>query len=584
MRILSFLCVLALCGALFFYGLNASELYQTEGLRAILAAGFLHSGNWIVPKLYGEPLLTKPPGMYAAIALASWPFGQVSAATARFPSALAASVTVWLFYGVFARRLGWCAGLIAAVILPASVFWLGRVPSAEIDLVQLAWVAAALFCFLRVLEIAEEEGRERGTVFSCPSLLVLRPFSLWPEWPWWQLALLCVAGGLLTKWTAPAFFYLTVVPLLWRRGQLRILLRPAHIFSVFIAALPCLAWAAAVAAQVGWTPLFDAIRSEALPRLSPAHHSRPYPWHELATFPICYLGANLPWSAAALWTLSPRFAQLWDEDGRRLLQLLHYWTWPNLLFWSIVPGHHLRHALPLQPGLAGLAALVWIAWLDGRLRWPVPALRPTPVFVALIALWLAIKIAFVTLIMPARDGLRAPSLKGQQIAALVPPEQTLYLFRLKDEGILFYYGRPARRLPAPDFLPTSEHSAYCLLTEKEYLQMDKMRFLQVLLWLNDEQQHPIVLVKISHGPEASAKTKTLSLTFPAGVSCVRSGNAAGCQTAGRAVQLSRRVAECGRRQAGPVFCAGPARDSRRLRDRVASAGSKSRPRRRDHRP
>ncbi len=488
------LCVLTFCGVLFFFGLNAGELYQTESLRAILAAEFLHSGNWIVPKLYGEPLLTKPPGMYAAIALASWPFGRVSAATARLPSALAATATVVLFYTVFARRLGRRAGLVAAFVLPASVFWLQRVPSAEIDLVQLAWVAAALFCFLRALEIAEQTQRA-GSISDGEASIAYASGSL-SEWLWWQLALVCVAGGLLTKWTAPAFFYLTVLPLLWRRGQLRLLLRPAHGLSVLVAALLCLTWAAAVAAQVGWGPLFEAVRGEALPRLSPAHHSRPYPWHELATFPIGFLAANLPWSAAVFWTFSPCFAQLWDERGQRLLQLLHCWTWPNLLFWSLVPGHHLRHALPLQPGLAGLAALVWIAWLDGRLRWPVPILQPIPVFLTLIALWLAAKITFVTVIMPARDGLRAACLKGQQIAALVPPEQTLYLFRLKDEGILFYYGRPARRLSTPAFLPASVHAAYCLLTESEFRQWMGPRQVQVLLRLSDEQRHPIVLVKM----------------------------------------------------------------------------------------
>jgi 4-amino-4-deoxy-L-arabinose transferase-like glycosyltransferase len=490
MRAFPILCVLVLCGVLFFYGLNASELYQTEGLRAILAAEFLRSGNWIVPQLYGEPLLTKPPGMYAIIALVSWPFGRVSAATARLPSALAATGTVLLFYAAFARCRGWRGGLIAAAILPASVLWLGRVPSAEIDLVQLAWVAAALFCFLRALESAE-------TAFPLADPLRRSDHGKrWQEWGWWQLALLCVAGGLLTKWTAPAFFYLTVVPLLWQRGRLRLLLRPAHLLSVFLAALPCLAWVAAVIAQTGWRPLCEAVRGEALPRLSPVHHARPYPWHELATFPICFLGANLPWSAAALWTLSPRFAQLGDERGRRLLQLLHCWTWPNLVFWSIVPGHHLRHALPLQPGLAGLAALVWIAWIEGRLRWPLPRLRPASGFLALLTLWLAIKIAFVTLIAPARDGLRAPSLKGQLLAATVPPERMLYLFQLKDEGILFYYGRPARRLPAPAFLPAQERSAYCLLTESEYRQWSGPRPAEVLLRLSDEQQHPIVLVKM----------------------------------------------------------------------------------------
>jgi 4-amino-4-deoxy-L-arabinose transferase-like glycosyltransferase len=479
-RIGTVLLLLLLCGTLFFYGLNTGELYQTESLRAILAAEFLRSGNWIVPTLYGEPLLTKPPGMYAAIALASWPNGSVNALTARLPSALAATGIVFFFYTVFARRLGRRAGVTAAALLPASVLWLNRVPSAEMDLLQLAWVTAALLCFLRALEIAEAPGRPR----------------FWREWLWWQLALFCVAGGVLTKWTAPAFFYLAVGPLLGWRGRLRILGRPPHLLSVVLAAVPCLAWAAAAAMLTGWETFHNTIWREALPRLSPVHHGRPYPWHELIAFPVQFLAANLPWSAFALMTLHPGFSRLWDERGRRLLQFLHCWTWPNLLFWTVVPGHHLRHAMPLQPGLAGLAAMVWIAWLDGRLRWPLPRLRPGTVFLALLMLWLMVKLLFVHAIVPCRNPARQPSLKGEQIASLVPPHQTLYLFQLKDEGILFYYGRPARRLPGPDWLPASGEAVYCLLVQSEWQHWSCRRRADVLLHLGDEQGAPIVLVRV----------------------------------------------------------------------------------------
>jgi 4-amino-4-deoxy-L-arabinose transferase-like glycosyltransferase len=472
--------LLGLCGTLFFYGLSAGELYQTESLRAILATEFLRSGNWIVPTLYGEPLLTKPPGAYAAIALASWPSGSVSLMTARLPSTLAATATVFLFYAAFARRLGRRAGLIAATILPASVAWLQRVPSAEIDLLQLAWVTASLLCFLRALEIAEAHSSGR----------------FGREWLWWQLALLCVAGGVLTKWTAPAFFYLTVVPLLWWRGQLRLLARPAHWLSVLMAAAPCLAWAAAAVSLTGWDNFHDTIAREALQRLSPAHHPRPYPWRELLTFPLQFLAANLPWSAFALLTLHPGFSRLWDERGRRLLQLLHCWTWTNLLFWTLVPGHRPRHSLPLQPGLAGLAALVWIAWFDGRLRWLLPRIRPSRVFLGLMVLWLAVKLIFVQVIVPSRNPTREPRAKGERIAALVPPGETLYLFRLKDEGILFYYNRPTRRLPSPSRLPVSGETRYCLFVESEWQQWCPSRRTEVLLRLTDEQGAALVLVKV----------------------------------------------------------------------------------------
>ena len=83
------------CGFLFFYGLNVGDLWRTEALRAIIAEEFLRSGNWVVPRLYGEPLFTKPPGAYAAIALCSLPFGRVTEFSARLPLALAAAALRW---------------------------------------------------------------------------------------------------------------------------------------------------------------------------------------------------------------------------------------------------------------------------------------------------------------------------------------------------------------------------------------------------------------------------------------------------------------------------------------------------------
>ena len=152
----------------FFYGLNASQLYRTEGLRAIVAQEFLRSGNWIVPTLYGEPLLTKPPGMYAAIALVSWPFGGVSEWTARLPAALAAMGTVALFSWYFRRELGPKAGWISALFLPMSLMWLDKATTAEIDMLQVFWVTAAIICFLRALESAELRDARPALVKNRP--------------------------------------------------------------------------------------------------------------------------------------------------------------------------------------------------------------------------------------------------------------------------------------------------------------------------------------------------------------------------------------------------------------------------------
>src|SRR5262245_32021232 len=149
------LLLLVWCGFLFFYGLGAGDLYRTEALRAIIAQDFLNSGNWIVPTLYGEPLLTKPPGMYASIAAISWPFGGVSDWSARLPSALAATATVFLFFWHFRRLFGPCCGLFAGLLVPASIMWLDKATTAEIDMLQVFWVAGSVLFFLRALEAEE---------------------------------------------------------------------------------------------------------------------------------------------------------------------------------------------------------------------------------------------------------------------------------------------------------------------------------------------------------------------------------------------------------------------------------------------
>jgi 4-amino-4-deoxy-L-arabinose transferase-like glycosyltransferase len=468
------LLLLGWCGVLFFYGLGAGDLRQNEGLRAQLGAEMLHSGDWATPTLYGEPLLTKPPGMYAAVALASWPLGGVTPWSARLPSALAATAAVLLVWRLFARRLSRRAGLAAALILPMSLMWLERVPSAEIDMLQLAWTVGALFCLLRALEEAEAgEGFLR-------------------QWVWMQGALLCTAGGLLTKWTAPAFFYLTAVPLLAWRRRLRLLLSPAHLLSVLVAAALCLAWAAAVIARVGWESFSDTISREMLLRLSPLHHPRPYPWGELITFPLSVLLPNLPWSLLAVATLRRGFAGLWNERQRRLLQLLHCWTWVNLLFWTAVPGHRPRHCLPLQPGLAGLAAFVVAAWLTGRLR--LPRLRPALALAGFALLWLAVKLAYVHAVTPQRDFRHSPRPAGERLAAAVPPGQTVWLCRLKEDGVLFYSGLPARRAADLERLSALPGPLYVVLTEAEWRCWPTARPARVLVQAPDGQGGVVVLI------------------------------------------------------------------------------------------
>jgi 4-amino-4-deoxy-L-arabinose transferase-like glycosyltransferase len=489
----------AWCGILFFYGLNAGQLWKTESLRAIIAADYLRTGNWIVPMLYGEPLFTKPPGMYAAIALCSWPVAAVHEWTARLPSALAATLTVLMLYGYFARCFGRLGGLVVAAVVPMSPMWLDKATAAEIDMMHVMWVTGAILCLLRVLEIADSVGPAviNHAARSATSGVVY-PRRLFR---WWLAALLCVAGGVLTKWTSPAFFYATALPLLWWRGRLRLLISCQHLAAAAIGASLCLAWVAAAVAVEGSDVFFNTVKREALQRMVPDYAPHPDPWYIAVLHPIRLWYTNLPWSLVALVACWPGFGCLWDRRGQLLWQALHCWIWPNILIWSLMVDHKPRHSFPLFPAIGGLAAMVWIAGLTGRLTWPA-RFEPRRLLAGAMVVWLILKVVWVQAVIPHRDLQRDPRGKGALLASLVPGHCILYLFQMKDEGIMFYYGRSVQRLPGPADLPSSGEPLYCILGQDEFerwARHSNRALVPLTQGMTDEQGAPMVLVRVLPG-------------------------------------------------------------------------------------
>ena len=469
--VLSYTFLSLLSAVLFFYGLSAGEFFRTEGLRALIAQEMLESGNWIVPKLFGEALFTKPPGMYVAIVLCSLPFGQVTEWSARLPSAIAATVCVFLFYWYLRRQIGRVAAMAAGILLPMSLMWLDKATSAEIDTLQVMWVLASILFFLRA---TEDETN--------------------PSFGWTLAALLCMAGGVLTKWTAVEFFYLTVIPFLWYRGQLRWLLGWQHLVSLAVAGGLFLAWLAAAVWLEGWPTFWNTFEREAFSRLVPTYSEKKYPWFESMYHPLKLLVVTLPWSALALLTLQKGFFRLWDDRGQRLLVALHSWTWPHMLFWSLPNEHTPRHSYPLFPGIAGLAALAWHAWYTGRVKLPFPRLKPVPVLACMLGLWLAAKVVFVERITPARAAQRQPRAKGAMLASLVPVDHTLFVLKAKDEATMFYFGRPVQLRRDEAGLPSG---GYVLVAENEWREWwTDDRLTELVGRTTDELGVPMVLLRV----------------------------------------------------------------------------------------
>ena len=128
-----------------------------------------------------------------------------------------------------------------------------------------------------------------------------------------------------------------------------------------VAASLVLGWAGIAIAEAGWDTFSYRVGREAVARFYPQRYGDVYRWGLVPLHPLRLLATTLPWSAVVLLALRPGFAALWDDRGRRLLQAMHCWIWPNMLFWSFIAEHAPRNSLPLFPGIAGLAALVCIA-------------------------------------------------------------------------------------------------------------------------------------------------------------------------------------------------------------------------------
>ena len=95
-------------------------------------------------------------------------------------------------------------------------------------------------------------------------------------------------------------------------------------------------------------------------------------------------------------------------------------------------------------------------------------------------------------VVPRRTAGRGAEATAAQLRDLVPEGQPLYLLKLKDEGVLFYYGRPTRKLSSPAGLP---QNAYVVLLADEWREWEANRAGELVRWMYDQQGDPLILVR-----------------------------------------------------------------------------------------
>ena len=177
-----------------------------------------------------------------------------------------------------------------------------------------------------------------------------------------------------------------------------------------------------------------------------------------------------------------------------LVQLLHCWAWPNVLFWSLPAQHNVRYVLPVAPAVTLLGVIAAYHWTTRMAAAGRRVTSPRAGLIAVLIAWAAVKVVFVEVALPARTAGRDARPTGEQLARLVPPGEILYLCRLKDEGVLFYYGRPARRLNRLE-VPVGT-AAYVLMLDAEWDGRHFRGRPEYIAEFRDQQKAPIHLVRL----------------------------------------------------------------------------------------
>jgi len=165
--------LLLVCSLVFWWRLGSLGLIDPdEPFYAQTAREMVATGDWVTPRIFGQPQFEKPILFYWLTAASFKLFGG-SEFSARVSSALPATLLVWLVYGFGIGFCGRRAALLSALVLATGLEFAIMSRLMLTDIALALFIAAALFSYWRALEDEKHEGRWIILHFICGGLAVL---------------------------------------------------------------------------------------------------------------------------------------------------------------------------------------------------------------------------------------------------------------------------------------------------------------------------------------------------------------------------------------------------------------------------
>ncbi|MBS7844374.1 glycosyltransferase family 39 protein [Pseudomonas fluorescens] len=340
--------LLLLAGLLFFFALGNHELQgSTEARVAGIAMAMHLDNNWVVPQLFREPFLEKPPLSLWIDAGAIRLFGGTTWAV-RLASAFAGLFSVMLLYGML-RTFGRPKTLAfsAALILATMASYWGNVRGVGEDSLLTLGVTTALLAFYQAMR--PESERQGGNA-----------------WPWALFTVGMVIATLskgvlgLAMPGIVIFVYLASTSLMDKRLRIGDWLKPA--FFTLLALIPLMIWLGFLFQRGGMQAVGEVLWTNSVGRFSgsfvEAGHYEPI-YYYIAKLPEAFL----PWNILVylgLW----HFRKSLVSNRYRLF--FSVWLVAQFTLLTFASSKRTVYLMALTPAAAVLAAeyaRVLLEWL-----------------------------------------------------------------------------------------------------------------------------------------------------------------------------------------------------------------------------
>lgn len=333
-----------------------------EPFYALSSREMVQSGDWVTPRVFGEPQFEKPILFYWETSASQVIFGDNEFA-ARVPGALAASLIVMLTWQIGRRLLTPLAGFLAAVILATGGLFVVMSRLMLTDLSHTLLISAGMYCLWRAFH--DGERRTRWLV----ALTVTSALSMLTKGP---------QGLVFVAMTGFAYAWLSGLPSpwTWRRATGCLALWLTIVLPWYLTMF-VRHQSGPTSPATGWGYYWDSFFiHENWDRFFHAEHTGNNTWYYYLEMLI---GGAIPWIPlvlAGLWETGAKFRErLRSHPGRTFVVC---WLVPSYLFMTLaqskLPSYIFFLTVPVAL-LAGATLERWIRLGFGRAeRWVVGGL------------------------------------------------------------------------------------------------------------------------------------------------------------------------------------------------------------------